>query len=103
MSSAMPAISAASHASSSVSHGAEIVILEKISPVNISVHTTDPELRCRMMHNRFAGESLKYMYRLAEAGVDLNTQIVLCRNWNDGEALHRTLDDLASLHPAAFS
>lgn len=81
----------------------ERIIRMKISPVNISVHTTDPELRCRMMHNRFAGESLKYMYRLAEAGVDLNTQIVLCRNWNDGEALKKTVTDLVALYPSVGS
>ncbi len=79
------------------------IIRMKISPVNISVHTTDPELRCRMMRNRFAGESLKYMYRLAEAGVDLNCQIVLCRNWNDGEELRRTLKDLMRLYPSVGS
>ena len=68
-----------------------------ISPVNISVHTTDPDLRCRMMQNRFAGEALGSLYRLAEAGIALNCQLVLCPGYNDGEALSRTMADLAAL------
>ena len=68
-----------------------------ISPVNISVHTTDPALRCRMMQNRFAGEALGSMYRLAEAGIALNCQLVLCPGYNDGEALSRSMEDLAAL------
>lgn len=68
-----------------------------ISPVNISVHTTDPALRCRMMNNRFAGEALQSLYRLAAAGIALNCQLVLCPGWNDGEALSRTMEDLAAL------
>ena len=71
-----------------------------ISPINVSVHTTDPELRCRMMHNRFAGKTLKYLDRFAEAGIVLHAQIVLCRGINDGEALERTLGDLAKLRPS---
>lgn len=68
-----------------------------ISPVNISVHTTDPDLRCRMMNNRFAGEALRHLYRLAQAGVALNCQLVLCSGWNDGEQLTRSMADLAAL------
>ncbi len=63
----------------------------KISPVNISVHTTNPELRCRMMHNRFAGEALKIMDRFAEAGIAMNAQLVLCPGINDGAELERSL------------
>lgn len=81
----------------------ERIIAMHISPVNISVHATDPELRCRMMNNRFAGESLRYMYRLAEAGIALNCQLVLCPGYNDGEALSKTMEDLAALFPAVQS
>ena len=81
----------------------ERIIKMKISPVNISVHTTNEELRNKMMGNRFAGESLKYLYQLAEAGVDLNCQIVLCRDWNDKEELRSTLEDLVSRCPAVGS
>lgn len=68
-----------------------------ISPINVSVHTMDPELRCRMMNNRFAGESLRHLYRLAEGGIKLNCQIVLCPGLNDGEALEFTLRELCGL------
>ena len=74
-----------------------------ISPVNISVHTTDPALRCRMMQNRFAGESLDVMRRLAAAGIAINCQLVLCPEWNDGEQLERSMRDLAALLPAVKS
>lgn len=84
-------------------HDVERIIKMKISPVNVSVHTTNPELRNRMLGNRFAGEKLKYLYRLAEAGVDLNCQIVLCRDWNDGEELRSTLEDLVRLCPQVGS
>lgn len=68
-----------------------------ISPINISVHTMDPELRCTMMHNRFAGDSLRHLYRLAEGGVHINCQIVLCPGLNDGEALDFSLKELCKL------
>ena len=84
-------------------HDVERIIKMKISPVNISVHTTNPELRNKMLGNRFAGRSLKYLYRLAEAGVSINCQIVLCRDWNDGEELKHTLDDLVKLCPTVGS
>ncbi len=74
-----------------------------ISPVKVSVHTTDPELRCRMMHNRFAGERLQLLERFAAAGIELHCQLVLCPGWNDGEALERSLRDLARLAPAVRS
>ncbi|MBO5111660.1 MAG: DUF512 domain-containing protein [Clostridia bacterium] len=70
-----------------------------ISPINISVHTTNPELRRRMMKNKRAGETLSYLRRLAEGGCELHCQIVLCRGINDGEELSRTLHDLAALGP----
>ncbi len=84
-------------------HDIDRIIKMKISPVNISVHTTEPELRCRMMRNRFAGDSLRHLYRLADAGVEINCQIVVCRNWNDGEHLKKTVSDLTSLCPAVGS
>ena len=56
-----------------------------ISPVNISVHTVDPDLRVKMMGNRFAGDVLEKIKSLAMAGIDINTQLVLCRGINDGE------------------
>lgn len=67
--------------------------------VNVSVHTTNPELRCRMMNNRFAGEKLKYLRQMAENGIKLNCQIVCCPGLNDGEELRRTLTDLGTLMP----
>lgn len=67
--------------------------------INVSVHTTNPELRVRMMHNRFAGEKLKYIYQLAENGISLNCQIVCCPNLNDGDELRRSLTDLGGLMP----
>ena len=79
------------------------IIKMKISPVNISVHTTEPELRCLMMGNRFAGDSLRHLYRLADSGAEINCQIVVCRGWNDGEHLKRTVSDLTALCPAVAS
>lgn len=67
--------------------------------INVSVHTTNPELRVKMMHNRFAGEKLKYIYQLAENGIKLNCQIVCCPNLNDGDELRRSLSDLGELMP----
>ena len=79
------------------------IIEMHISPVNVSVHTTDPALRCEMMHNRRAGEVLSYLDRLAAAGIRICGQIVLCRGVNDGEHLERSMRDLAKLHPALSS
>ncbi len=74
-----------------------------ISPINISVHTTDPALRCKMMNNRFAGDALKTMYRFAEAGLTIQCQLVLCPGYNDGEALTKSMEDLAALYPSVTS
>lgn len=74
-----------------------------ISPINISVHTTNPELRCRMMNNRFAGETLLLLKRFADAGIHMCCQLVLCPGWNDGEELARSMRDLAALAPAVES
>ena len=79
------------------------IIKMHISPVNVSVHTTNPELRCEMMKNRRAGKVLGYLNRLAEAGIRICGQIVLCRGVNDGEELARSMRDLQALHPALSS
>ncbi|MBQ5590808.1 MAG: DUF512 domain-containing protein [Clostridia bacterium] len=75
------------------------IIKMHITPVNISVHTTNPELRCKMMNNRFAGDSLKFMYKLCENGIKINCQLVLVPGYNDGEELRKTLNDLEKLYP----
>ena len=74
-----------------------------ISPVNVSVHTTNPELRVKMMKNKRAGEVLSYLPSLAEAGISLCTQIVLCKGLNDGDELDRSMHDLVRLYPALSS
>lgn len=79
------------------------MIRRKASPLYVSVHTTDPALRCRMMNNRFAGDILARLKRLAEAGIRFHCQIVCCPGYNDGEALLRTLRDLRGLAPATLS
>ena len=79
------------------------IIEMHISPVNVSVHTTNPELRVRMMHNKRAGEVLSYIGRLADAGISLCGQIVLCKGINDGEELDRSMRDLANYYPAMQS
>lgn len=79
------------------------IIHMHISPVNISIHTTNPKLRCEMMGNRFAGDALRHVRRLAEAGIRLNCQLVLCPGLNDGDELQRSLDDLEKLTPALES
>ena len=84
-------------------HEVDRIIKMHISPINISVHTTNPELRVKMMRNRFAGESLSVLYRLAEAGTKINCQLVLCPGWNDGDELRRSLDDLTALYPSVQS
>ena len=74
-----------------------------ISPVNVSVHTTNPQLRVQMMKNKRAGEVLSYLRMLADAGITLCCQIVLCRGLNDGAELDRSMRDLAELFPALES
>lgn len=75
------------------------VIDYKISPINISVHTTNPELRVKMLNNRFAGKIYDYMKRFSEAGIIMNCQIVLCPGINNGEELVKTVEDLFKLYP----
>lgn len=69
------------------------------SPINVSVHATDTDLRCKMLHNRFAGDIMEKLKYLAQAGIELNGQIVLCKGLNDGEILEKTIGDLAGLLP----
>ena len=75
----------------------------RISPINISVHTTDPVLREQMLHHRRAGEVLEIMSRFAQANIRMNCQIVSCPGINDGPALEKTLQDLSGLYPAVES
>ena len=84
-------------------HEVSRIIEMHISPINISVHTTNPELRCRMMHNRFAGDCLSILHRFVEAGLTVQCQLVLVPGYNDGEELERSLRDLAALGPAVES
>ena len=81
----------------------ERIIRRKASPLYISVHTTDPELRVRLMRNPNAGQIMARLTRLKDAGLSFHCQIVLCPGWNDGDALDRTLSDLTALYPAARS
>ncbi len=84
-------------------HDISRIIEMKMSPINISVHTTDPELRCQMLNNRFAGSCYDTMKRFAEAGIEMHCQIVLCRGVNDGAFLMKSMRDLSELYPAVTS
>ncbi|HBT63659.1 MAG TPA: radical SAM protein [Ruminococcaceae bacterium] len=84
-------------------HEIQRIISMHISPINISVHTTNPTLRCKMMSNRFAGDRLSVLRRFADAGIKMECQLVLCPGINDGEELIRTMEDLARLAPAVES
>ncbi len=75
------------------------IIQYHLAPINISVHTTNPELRCMMLHNRFAGKILDQIDSLYKAGIPMNAQIVLCKGINDGEELRRTIRDLGKYQP----
>lgn len=79
------------------------IIQYHLAPINISVQTTNPELRCMMLHNRFAGDALKKIDRLYEAGIQMNGQIVLCKGVNDGEELERSIRDLSKYLPCMES
>ncbi len=74
-----------------------------LSPLYISVHATDPDVRCQMMKNRFAGQLMEKITRLLEAGIQIHTQIVCCPGYNDGEVLQRTFADLYALHPGVLT
>lgn len=75
------------------------IIKYRISPINVSVHTTDPELRKMMLNNKNAGKLMDYLEKLKEGGIEVKAQIVLCPGVNDGEHLAKTLTDLSALHP----
>jgi len=75
------------------------IIKYNLSPINISFHTTNPELRCMMLNNRFAGESLKKADKFYEAGLIMNGQVVLCKDVNDRDELERTISDLYGYLP----
>lgn len=75
------------------------IIRYHLSPINISFQTTNPELRCKMLHNRFAGEALAQVKKLYDAGITMNGQIVLCKGVNDGTELERSISDLTAYLP----
>ncbi len=77
----------------------ERIIRMNLAPINISVQTTNPELRCKMLNNRFAGEKLKFLDRLYEGHIEMNGQVVCCKNVNDGAELKRTIEDLSKYLP----
>ncbi|MDD7389752.1 MAG: DUF512 domain-containing protein [Lachnospiraceae bacterium] len=81
----------------------ERIVRYHLSPINISVHTTNPELRCQMLHNRFAGRSLEKIDYFYEHEIEMNGQIVLCKGYNDGEELKKTLQDLTRYCPVMQS
>ncbi|NCC44333.1 MAG: DUF512 domain-containing protein [Clostridia bacterium] len=80
-------------------HDIERIIQYHLAPINISFHTTNPQLRCKMLNNRFAGDVLSKVQKLYDAGIEMNGQIVLCKGINDGEELERTICDLSGYLP----
>lgn len=81
----------------------ERIVQMKITPINVSVHTTDPELRVRMMKNPESAHIMERLRKLADGGISINCQLVLCPGWNDGDALERSLTDLFALAPQVQS
>ena len=79
------------------------IIRYRLSPINISIHATDEKVRCMMLNNRFAGKVLGYLDRFHEAGININTQIVLCKGINDGKILDKTIHDLSKYLPTLQS
>lgn len=80
-------------------HDINRIINYHLEPINVSIHTTNPELRCKMLHNRFAGDALKKIDVLYEGGITMNGQIVLCKGENDGEELERSIRDMTKWLP----
>ena len=80
-------------------HDIDRIIRYHLAPINISIQTMNPELRCMMLHNRFAGEALKKLDRLYEAGIEMNGQIVLCKGVNDGDELDFSIREMAKYLP----
>ena len=75
-------------------HDIQRIVDYHLEPINVSIHTTNPELRCKMLHNRFAGDALKKIQILYDGGITMNGQIVLCKGINDGEELERSIRDM---------
>lgn len=75
------------------------IIKYRLSPINISIHTVNPELRVKMLHNRFAGEALKKLQKLYDNRIEMNSQIVLCKGLNDGPELERSIEYLSNMLP----
>ncbi len=84
-------------------HDIDRICKYRLSPINISFHTMNPELRCRMLNNRFAGEALKKADRLFQAGIRMNGQIVLCKGLNDGKELEYSIEQLMKYIPCLES
>ena len=82
---------------------AQRIIDLRISPINVSVHTTDPQLHCTMLGNKNAQRSLDYIRAFCKAGIVMNGQIVVCPGWNDGDQLRRTLRDLTEMQFSSCS
>ena len=80
-------------------HDIRRIVKYHLEPINISFQTMNPELRCRMLHNRFAGDALKKVDILYEAGIEMNGQIVLCKGFNDGEELDRSIREMTRYLP----
>lgn len=83
--------------------GLERLIEQRLSPLYVSVHATDPEVRVRLLKNERAGEIMEQIRLLTSAGIELHTQVVLCPGWNDGPCLERTVEDLWSVGPGVIS
>ena len=81
----------------------ERIIATHMSPLYVSVHCTDPEMRCSLMQNRFAGDILEKLQRLIAAGIEVHTQIVCCPGYNDGEILAKSFRELYALHPGVLT
>ena len=80
-------------------HDIQRIVDYHLEPINVSIHTTNPELRCKMLHNRFAGDALKKIQILYDGGITMNGQIVLCKGINDGEELERSIRDMTKWLP----
>ena len=80
-------------------HDIDRIIRYHLAPINISFQTTNPKLRCEMLHNRFAGDIFPKVQRLYEAGIEMNGQIVLCKGLNDKAELERSISDLTKYLP----
>lgn len=83
--------------------GIDRIVRYRMSPVNISVHTTNPDLRIKMLNNRFAGDIMDKIRRFTESGIEVNCQVVVCPGLNDGRELDRTIRELSELYPQMHS